>query len=86
MRTSRAIAGFVASVATLIGGGVIVGGGTASAASYNGACGSGYTVIDHRDLTGGTTFLTYKDGWNCVVTVRDQPGQAIPMLAGVGTS
>ncbi|WP_030271498.1 hypothetical protein [Streptomyces sp. NRRL B-24484] len=58
----------------------------AQAAGYNGVCGSGYTVVDHRDLNlGGTVYLTYNssNGNNCVVTVRNSPGQPILMLAGL---
>ncbi|MEV8100442.1 spore-associated protein A, partial [Kitasatospora sp. NPDC085879] len=41
---------------------------------------------DHRDLNlGGTVYLTYNssNGNNCVVTVRNSPGQPILMLAGL---
>ncbi|MDQ1646324.1 MAG: hypothetical protein QOJ50_2508 [Cryptosporangiaceae bacterium] len=50
--------------------------GTAQAAEYNGACGSGYAAIDHLDVSGGTVWLTYSGatGKNCVVTVRNSPG------------
>ncbi|MFI1567276.1 spore-associated protein A [Streptomyces sp. NPDC020490] len=52
--------------------------GTAEAASYNSACGSGYSVIDSMDVGEGNTFLTYNSstGYNCVVTVSDTPGTA----------
>lgn len=44
-------------------------------AAYNGACGSGYTVIDSYKFTTvyGTVYLTYNGstGYNCVVTVHD---------------
>ncbi len=59
---------------------------TASAATYAGQCGAGFTVIDKIDLRGGTTFLTYDGKTNCVVTVRDQPGDPIPMGAAVRQS
>ncbi len=57
--------------------------GVASAAGYNGACGSGYGVVNHRDISGGTIYLTYNNsnGKNCVVTVRNNPGAAKPMNA-----
>lgn len=84
MRTSRAVAASAASEAAPLSAGVITGGGNASAASYNGVYGAGHSVIDHHDLIGGTTFPIHENGWNCVVTVRDTPGQAIPMLADVG--
>ncbi|MEU4351789.1 spore-associated protein A [Streptomyces sp. NPDC023838] len=43
---------------------------------YNGACGSGYEVIDEMRLeSGATVYLTYSaSGYNCVVTVRQYPG------------
>jgi hypothetical protein len=59
---------------------------TASAASYGGQCGTGYNVIDHKDIGDvATIFLTYNnsDGNDCVVTVRNHPGAAIDMLADV---
>ncbi|PBC78072.1 hypothetical protein BX265_2831 [Streptomyces sp. TLI_235] len=57
----------------------------AHAASYNGACGSGYGVIDSDSVSGGTVFLTYNSstGKNCVVTVRNSPGSAQHMAARV---
>ncbi|MCP3012757.1 spore-associated protein A [Nocardiopsis dassonvillei] len=65
----------------------------ASAASYNGACGSGYGVVNKVEFPDnrGTTFLTYNNsnGYNCVVTVRTNPGGAAPMEAFIrvnGTS
>ncbi|WP_051386264.1 hypothetical protein [Actinokineospora inagensis] len=62
--------------------------GVASAASYNGACGSGYGVVNHRDLTGGTVYLTYNNGTglNCVVTVRNSPGAKLWMNARIARS
>ncbi|MEV8095938.1 spore-associated protein A [Kitasatospora sp. NPDC085879] len=57
----------------------------AHAATYNGACGSGYGVIDSGAVTGGTVFLTYNrsTGKNCVVTVRNTAGGAKYMAARV---
>ena len=48
----------------------------AQAAGYNGACGSGYSVIDSMSVGfegAGTTYLTYNssNGYNCVVTVNN---------------
>ncbi|PBC76997.1 hypothetical protein BX265_1720 [Streptomyces sp. TLI_235] len=63
---------------------VVLAPGTAEAASYNSACGSGYREIDHLTLNDyGTVFLTYNGstGKNCVVTVRDHPGAALYMNA-----
>jgi hypothetical protein len=93
MRSSR-LRRWTALLATLgaVLLGLVAGTGSASAATYNGACGSGYSVIDHHGLPGGTIFLTFSSstGKNCVVTVRDTPGAAIYMdafisLAGAPT-
>lgn len=56
-----------------------------ASAAYNGACGSGYNVINSHSLPGGTVYLTYNNntGKNCVVTVRNSPGSPILMCAGV---
>ncbi|MCX5048639.1 MULTISPECIES: spore-associated protein A [unclassified Streptomyces] len=53
--------------------------GTASAASYNGGCGSGYSVIGSKDVGDGKAYITYNGstGYNCVVTVSDTPGTAM---------
>ena len=56
------------------------------ATSYNGACGSGYGVIDSLPIsTLGTVYLTYSGatGDNCVVTVRANPGTAMYMVAAI---
>ncbi|MFL1376293.1 MULTISPECIES: spore-associated protein A [unclassified Nocardiopsis] len=59
----------------------------ASAASYNGACGSGYAVVNSAQVAHGlgTVFLTYNssNGYNCVVTVRNDPGFPLHMHAGL---
>jgi hypothetical protein len=83
MASGKSVAASLAAAAVFAGGGVMLGSGNAAAASYNGACGAGYSVIDHHDLDGGTIFLTYNGGWNCVVTVRNQPGAAIHMMAQI---
>ncbi|MFD5433240.1 spore-associated protein A [Kitasatospora sp. NPDC127067] len=56
-----------------------------AAAGYNGACGSGYRVIDSLRLeSGANIFLTYSDsGFNCVVTVAEYPGSARSMDAWI---
>jgi hypothetical protein len=59
---------------------------TASAATYGGQCGKGYDVIDSHDIVGGTAFLTFNGKNNCVVTVRDQPGNPVRMGAGLRRS
>ncbi|MFJ9624921.1 spore-associated protein A [Streptomyces sp. NPDC101181] len=59
----------------------------AAAAQYNGACGSGYAVVNSAQIgTQGTVFLTYSSatGKNCVVTVRTKPGKAVHMTASLG--
>lgn len=56
------------------------------ATAYNGACGSGYSVIDSLPIsTLGTVYLTYnsRNGENCVVTVRANPGAATYMAAAI---
>ncbi|MEU4693828.1 spore-associated protein A [Actinoplanes sp. NPDC023714] len=65
--------------------------GPAQAASYNGACGSGYRVIDSMKVGGttagtGTAFLTYNNGWNCVVVVSSTPGTRDWMSAQIARS
>ncbi|MFD7919260.1 spore-associated protein A [Streptomyces sp. NPDC059740] len=60
----------------------------ARAAAYNGACGSGYTVINSAPIGSlGTVYLTYNSakGTNCVVTQRAKAGTAVPMSATVST-
>lgn len=63
--------------------------GASPATSYNGACGSGYGVVDSATLsTLGTVYLTYNssNGYNCVATVRADPGTAMFMVAGIRLS
>jgi hypothetical protein len=57
--------------------------GTASAASYNGVCGSTYHEIDHHDINGSTIFLTYSDttSKNCVITIRNNPSSTKVYIA-----
>ncbi|MEV5335894.1 spore-associated protein A [Streptomyces werraensis] len=52
----------------------------ASAATYNGGCGSGYYVINSASVGSvGTVFLTYNNSTkqNCVVTIRNSSGTAV---------
>lgn len=60
----------------------------APVASYNGACGSGYSVVNHANIgSKGTVFLTYNsNGYNCAVTVRATPGAAVDMAVGLKRS
>ncbi|GAA2505142.1 spore-associated protein A [Streptomyces longisporus] len=49
----------------------------AAAASYNGACGAGYKVIDSTPVgNSGKVFLTWNEstGKNCAVTIRNTTG------------
>jgi hypothetical protein len=54
----------------------------APTATYNGACGTGYTVIDSTPVgNSGKVFLTWNQstGKNCAVTVRNAVGRQINM-------
>lgn len=54
----------------------------AAAATYNGACGTGYKVIDSTPVgNSGKIFLTWNQstGKNCAVTVRNTTGAKIHM-------
>jgi hypothetical protein len=84
----KKIAARVGVLATVTVGAAVVAPTAANAASYNGACGSGYVAIDHADMTGGTVWLTYNssNGNNCVTTVRNSPGAAQYMVASIRIS
>lgn len=84
---ARRLGGTVLAVAALALGAVVAA-PTAQAASYNGACGSGYVARDHIDIWSpatagpdaplahlGTVWLTYNSstGKNCTVTIREHP-------------
>lgn len=61
---------------------------SAATAAYNGACGSGYSVVNSARVSGpnpGTMFLTYSSssGYNCVVLIRDNPGASLYMQVSV---
>jgi hypothetical protein len=78
-RTKRPLAARWLATATALAAvfaALLVGAGTASAATYGGQCGGGYGVIDQHNITGGTIFLTYNNssGNNCVVTIRNSAG------------
>ena len=54
----------------------------AATATYNGACGTGYKVIDSTPVGNvGKIFLTWNEstGKNCAVTIRNAPGAKIFM-------
>ncbi|GAA2261152.1 hypothetical protein GCM10010430_51660 [Kitasatospora cystarginea] len=57
----------------------------AAANPYNAGqvCGSGYKVVDSHGLGGASVYLLFNDatGNNCVVTIPDHPGGAVPMNA-----
>jgi len=78
----KMVAAGVAATALALGSTLLIP-GVASAAAYNGVCGSGYGVVNHRDVSGGTVYLTYSGGTgkNCVVTVRNSPGAKLSMGA-----
>ncbi|REE94747.1 spore-associated protein A [Thermomonospora umbrina] len=86
MRTNRtlAAAGAVAVMAVAAVGAAAA--PAQAAAYYNGACGAGYTVIDKLDSGQGVTYLTYNNGWNCVVAVTDRPGARQYMKAQIKRS
>ncbi|MEV3973042.1 spore-associated protein A [Streptomyces sp. NPDC050698] len=51
-------------------------------AAYNGACGSGYTVVNSAPVgSKGTAYLTYSSatGNNCLVMIRNAGGAPVPM-------
>jgi len=75
--------GSVAAVIGITVAGTIAATGTASAATYAGTCGSGYSVIDTMDVGEGTAYLTYNGstGKNCVVTVPDRTGTPVGLDA-----
>ncbi|MBW1603999.1 spore-associated protein A [Streptomyces sp. JJ66] len=59
-----------------------------AAAAYNGACGSGYSVVNSAPVANeGTVFLTYSPSAraNCVVTIRNNPGSSRYMSAVLST-
>ncbi|MEE2036769.1 spore-associated protein A [Nocardiopsis sp. CT-R113] len=77
----------LAAAAALAVTGVTATASPAAAATYNGACGSGYVEVNRIEFPDnrGTAFLTYNNsnGYNCVVTVRTNPGAATFMEAMV---
>jgi hypothetical protein len=84
--TSRRLRARLVAVGVLLAGLVVtLPAASAEAAAYNGACGSGYRVVNSMELPGrGTIYLTYsaQTGKNCVVTVRNNPDdQKVWMVA-----
>ncbi|MFI7012058.1 spore-associated protein A [Streptomyces sp. NPDC050145] len=70
--------GGIAATFGLAAAGLVFSATPAAAAGYNGACGSGYNVIGSKDVGQGIAYVTYNssNGYNCVVTVNDDPGTA----------
>jgi hypothetical protein len=61
----------------------------AATATYNGACGTGYKVIDSTPVGNvGKVFLTWNEstGKNCAVTIRNTPGAKIYMAVELNIS
>ncbi|WP_119290568.1 spore-associated protein A [Streptomyces sp. YIM 130001] len=61
-------------------------GAATAAAGYNGACGSGFGVVNSMPVgSAGTVYLTYnsKTGENCTVTIRNSTGEPTHMVAYV---
>lgn len=82
------VRGFTVALGVTALAGALVGASPerAAAAEYNGVCGSGYSVVNQVAVgDSGTTFLTYNDsnGYNCAVTVRDDPGAPVEMVVGL---
>lgn len=98
MRRSRRAAVMAAFAALTVGGTTTALAQPAAAApaapaaaaaqvAYNGACGTGYKVVNQADIgTQGTVYLTYNsgNGENCVVTIRKTSGTPIYMFSYLG--
>ncbi|MFF1422787.1 spore-associated protein A [Streptomyces sp. NPDC058280] len=71
----------------MLGASLLVALPASAAAAYNGACGSGYSVVNSARVNGyaATVYLTYNASTkkNCVVTIRDTSGAAKTMWAGI---
>ncbi|MFA3875367.1 hypothetical protein ABS735_16990 [Streptomyces sp. MMCC 100] len=72
MQARRALWSSVGTL-VMVAAGLTVTASPAYAAGYNGACGSGYNVIDSMSVSSGkgTVYLTYNGGYNCLVTVNN---------------
>ncbi|UQA97237.1 spore-associated protein A [Streptomyces halobius] len=91
MKRSHAVAGSavlaVAGIATMAMATTATAAPAGATATYNGACGGDYRVVNSVPVTGkGTVYLTYsaKTGKNCVVTVRNSPGTPTYMYTYLG--
>ncbi|MFJ8924129.1 hypothetical protein B046DRAFT_00715 [Streptomyces sp. LamerLS-316] len=70
---------------TFLGAGLVAAPSASAAAAYNGACGTGYSVVNSGAVgTRGMTYLTYSaaTGKNCIVTIRNTPGTGVYIYAG----
>ncbi|MFC4030012.1 spore-associated protein A [Streptomyces polygonati] len=59
---------------------------SAARAPYNGVCGAGYTVVNFAPVGSvGMAYLTWNasTGYNCVVEIRDTPGDPVLMAVGI---
>lgn len=83
LNTRKFIAVCTAALGIAAGATALLPATAAAAAPYGGQCGAGFNVVDKHELRAGTIFLTYNGRTNCVVTVRDHAGAAIPMGAAV---
>lgn len=79
MNMSKRLGSATAVLGLTAAGMVAATGSAEAAASYNGGCGSGYSVIGSKDVGDGKAFITYSSstGYNCVVTVSDRPGTSM---------
>jgi hypothetical protein len=70
---------------SFLGAGLVAAPAASAAAAYNGACGSGYSVVNSAAVgSRGMTYLTYSSatGKNCIVTIRNTAGTAVRIYAG----
>ncbi|WP_205379036.1 MULTISPECIES: spore-associated protein A [Streptomyces] len=93
MKRSRTMAGSavlaLASIATMATATTASAAPARTTAAYNGACGSGYSVVNSVPVSGkGTVYLTYsaKTGKNCVITQRNNTGKAVHIYAYLETT
>jgi hypothetical protein len=86
MNLSKAAAATATCAATALAA-ALISAAPASAATYGGECGSGYSVVNSAPIgSKGTVFLTYSaaTGKNCVVAKRDTAGSPVLIEAGLG--
>ncbi|TDQ51591.1 spore-associated protein A [Actinorugispora endophytica] len=81
----KKLAGSGLAAAVLLAGSAVAA-APASAASYNGVCGQGYSVVNSAPIgSAGTVYLTYSSSTrkNCVVTVLSDQGTRVRAEAGL---